>query len=59
VTAEPTTDPRRVLLLAHVGREQARDVARQFAGALAEHGLVVRLLSEEAEALDLGSGPGL
>jgi NAD+ kinase len=66
VTTEPTTaptgptaGPRRVLLLAHVGREQARDVARQFAGALAGHGLIVRLLSEEAEALELEPGPGL
>ena len=60
MTTDPTTtDPRRVLLLAHVGREQARDVARQFAGALVDHGLVVRLLTEEADALELATGPGL
>ena len=60
MTTEPTSaDARRVLLLAHVGRERARDVARQFAGALAGHGLVVRLLTEEAEALGLESGPRL
>ena len=61
MTTDPTTsaDPRRVLLLAHVGREQARDVARQFAGALVDHGLVVRLLTDEADALELAAGPGL
>ena len=59
MTTPPASEPRRVLMLAHVGREQARDVARQFAGALAAHGLVVRLLTEEAEALGLEPGPGL
>jgi NAD+ kinase len=63
VTTEPTTresaEPRRVLLLAHVGREQARDVARQFAGSLGGRGLVVRLLADEAEALGLRPGPDL
>ena len=41
----------RVLLLAHVGREQARDVARQFAASLAGHGLVVRLVADEARSI--------
>ncbi len=63
MTTHPITsevaETRRVLLLAHVGREQARDVARQFAGALAENGLVVRLLVDEAHALELDPGPGL
>lgn len=48
--APPET--RRVLLLAHTGREDARDVARAFCKALTGHGLVVRLLAEEAR--DLG-----
>jgi len=43
---------RRVLLLAHTGREAAREVARAFAKALSAHGIVVRLL--ESEAADLG-----
>ncbi len=43
---------RRVLLLAHTGRVEAREVARAFCKALTGHGLVVRLLA--AEAADLG-----
>ena len=46
---------RRVLLLAHTGRDEAREVARAFCKALAGHGLVVRLLA--AEAADLGVEP--
>lgn len=45
-------ETRRVLLLAHTGREDAREVARAFCKALTGHGLVVRLLAEEAR--DLG-----
>jgi len=48
---------RRVLLLAHTGREDARDVARAFAKALTAHGIVVRLLDTEAD--DLGLDPSL
>lgn len=52
------TDERRVFVLAHTGREDARDVAGKFCLSLAQHGLAVRLLEEEAAdlALDL---PGL
>jgi len=50
-----TDDMRRVLLLAHTGREDARDVARAFTKALSAHGLRVRLLA--AEATDLGLHP--
>ena len=50
-------DVRRVLLLAHTGREDARDVARAFAKALTAHGIVVRLLDTEAD--DLGLDPSL
>ena len=46
---------RRVLLLAHTGRDEAREVARAFCKALTGHGLVVRLLA--AEAADLGVEP--
>ena len=53
--AAPTADDegrRRVLLLAHTGRVEAREVARAFCKALTGHGLVVRLLA--GEAADLG-----
>ncbi|MDP3891474.1 NAD kinase [Nocardioides sp.] len=49
------TDRRRVLLLAHTGRDEAREVARSFCKALAGHGLVVRLI--DTEAVDLGVTP--
>ncbi len=41
---EPS-DTRRVLLLAHTGRADAREVARAFCKALTGHGIVVRLLT--------------
>ena len=47
------TDQRRVLLLAHPGRAEARDVASQLVDALSEHGMQVRLLPDEAAALGL------
>ena len=55
--AQPTgqSPPRRVLLLAHTGRDDARDVARAFCKALTGHGIVVRLLADEAR--DLGLDP--
>lgn len=48
-----TEDQRRVLLLAHTGREDARAVARDCARALVGHGIVVRLLEPEAKDLEL------
>jgi len=56
VTEPPTPpdgEPRRVLLLAHTGRDDAREVARAFCKALTAHGIVVRLLAVEAEDLDI------
>ncbi len=47
------TEQRRVLLLAHPGRARARDVACQLVDALSGHGIRVRLLPDEAEALGL------
>ena len=44
---------RRILLLAHTGREEARDVAGAVVASLLDHGLVVRLLEDEAKELDL------
>jgi NAD+ kinase len=46
---------RRVLLLAHTGRVEARGVAVEFCKRLTGHGLVVRMLA--AEAADLGVEP--
>jgi NAD+ kinase len=50
-----TEGTRRVFVVAHTGREDARKVASQFCHALAAHGLAVRLLEDEATdlALDL------
>jgi NAD+ kinase len=45
-------------VIAHTGRPDAREVAARFAYALAEHGIGVRLLQDEAADLDLDL-PGL
>lgn len=47
------TATRRVLLLAHTGREEAREIARSFAKSLTAHGIVVRLLASEAAEIGL------
>ena len=52
----PSGEIRRVLLLAHTGRPEAREVAVAFCKALTGHGLVVRMLVGEEE--DLGLEPG-
>ena len=44
---------RRVLVLAHTRRDEARAVARAFVKELSGHGIVVRLLRSEAEDLEL------
>ncbi len=52
--------PRRsILLLAHTGREGARSVAQQVVDALHEHGLVVRMLAEEAAEVGRADGTGM
>ena len=51
--------PRRILLLTHTGREEARDVARAGVASLVDHGLVVRMLEDEAKELDLPLGHGV
>jgi NAD+ kinase len=52
------TEQRRVFVIAHTGRPEARDVAEKFCRALADDGLGLRLLDDEAIdlALDL---PGI
>ena len=42
---------RRILLIAHTGRPEAIEIARQAAALLAGHGLTVRMLSVEAAEL--------
>jgi len=56
VTDSSPTEPtgRRVLVLAHTGRAEVRDVARACVKALTGHGIAVRLLSNEARDLGLG-----
>lgn len=50
---------RRILLLAHTGREGAIAVARQVITALAAQGLVVRVLTDEADDLQVSAGAGV
>ena len=52
-------DQRRVLLLAHPGRTEARAVAQKLVDALTGHGLRVRVLRDEATALGLSDASGL
>jgi NAD+ kinase len=51
VTSSDNT--RTVFVIAHIGREDARDVARQVCESLHKHGLTVRMLAAEAADLDL------
>ncbi len=46
---------RRVLLVAHTGREDVRDLAHDFCWSLTRHGLAVRVL--DADAKELGLDP--
>ncbi|MGN6250237.1 MAG: NAD kinase [Marmoricola sp.] len=50
---------RRVLVLAHTGREEARAIGREVVCALRDHGLVVRLLADEAADLGLTDEEGV
>ena len=59
MTTSTEQTSRRVLLVAHTGRDEARDVARSFTKALTAHGIVVRLLPEEAGDLALDTGDGV
>ncbi len=52
-TALEADTQRRVLLLAHTGRAEAREVARECVRALNAQGIVVRLLAPEADDLEL------
>ena len=51
--------PRRILLLTHTGREEARTVARQVVDSLRAQGLVIRLLADEAAEIGRGDCAGV
>jgi NAD+ kinase len=53
------TDERRVLLLAHPGRLEARQVAVELVDALTGHDIRVRLLPEERAALGIAERDGV
>lgn len=58
------TDPaapgtRRVLVVAHAGREEARVVARDVTKALVGNGIVVRMLADEADEVGLSVAEGV
>jgi len=55
VQADAVDGVRRVLMLTHTGREEAREVAMACCKSLAGHGIVVRMLA--AEAGDLAVDP--
>lgn len=50
---------RRVLVVAHTGRAEVREVARACVQSLTAHGIAVRLLAEEAADLGLADIDGL
>jgi NAD+ kinase len=52
-----SSSPRRVLVLTHTGRAEARDVARACIRSLTSHGVVVRLLVDEAADLGMAADP--
>ena len=52
-SSPPEQTGRRVLVLAHTGRAEVRDVARACVKALTSHGIAVRLLTDEARDLGL------
>jgi NAD+ kinase len=56
---EGPSEVRRILLLTHMGRDEARDVAGAVVAALVDHGLIVRLLEDEAKELDLPEHHGV
>jgi NAD+ kinase len=49
------TAPRRVLVLTHTGRAEAREVARACVRSLTAHGIAVRMLDDEAADLGMAA----
>ena len=58
-TPQAADAERRILLLAHTGREGAIAVAQQVIGALRSHDIRVRVLAEEAADLQVEPGDGV
>ncbi len=54
-----TDQVRRIFLLAHTGRDEAVVVARKVVAALLGHGLVVRVLADEASELGIDAIDGV
>jgi NAD+ kinase len=52
VSQDSTERVRRVFVIAHTGREDAREVAARFCREVSGHGISVRLLEDEAKDLD-------
>ena len=52
-TEAPESPARRVLMLAHTGRDEAKQVALECISTLNSHGIIVRLLAPEAADLGL------
>ncbi|WP_432479917.1 NAD kinase [Nocardioides sp. GXQ0305] len=52
-------DPRRVLLVSHTARHDAREISRALVARLHDHGIVVRMLAEEAADIGLEGGSPL
>src|SRR5690349_16795082 len=55
----PADGVRRILLLTHTGRDEAVVVARKVAAALGDHGVVIRVLADEAAELGLERAVGI
>ncbi|HET9758822.1 MAG TPA: NAD kinase [Nocardioidaceae bacterium] len=53
MTSDESPDVRRVLLIAHTGRDDARVIASQFCRSLYAHHIALRLLEDEAPELGL------
>ncbi|MGH1563336.1 NAD kinase [Mumia sp. DW29H23] len=51
-TAPSMSSGRRVLILAHTGRDEASKVAAEFARAMVSEGIAVRVVTEDAPALE-------
>ena len=58
-SATPDSGPRRVLVLTHTGRDEARAFAHKVTESLRGHDVCVRLLDNEAAELGLVAQPGL
>ena len=52
-------ETRRVLLVAHTARDEAREIAHALVRGLHEHGIVVRLLADEGDDLTMAAAEAL